>query len=70
MRKQILLLAENNKIATEIVPGVSEATLRNADEIFVTNAIHGIQWVVGIDDLRYFNIKTKKLYQLFIDSLN
>jgi branched-chain amino acid aminotransferase len=70
MRRQILLLAKKLGIDTQIVPGVTEEALRQADEIFVTNAIQGIQWVVGIDDLRFFNIKTRKLLRAYLDSLS
>ncbi|MBN2742336.1 MAG: aminotransferase class IV family protein [Marinilabiliaceae bacterium] len=70
MRRQVIALARNLNIEVFEVPGVSEENIRKADEIFVTNAIQGIQWVVGIDDLRYFNIKTKQLYREFIKSIN
>ncbi len=38
----------------------------NADEVFLTNAIKGIQWVVGCQHKRYFRKQTPRL----VDALN
>lgn len=38
-----------------------EADLIEADEIFLTNAISGIKWVLSFKDRRYFNKVSKKL---------
>ena len=40
--------------------------LLDADEIFLTNAISGIQWVVAFQERRYFN----KIAKLLIEELN
>ncbi|MBL7933467.1 MAG: 4-amino-4-deoxychorismate lyase, partial [Bacteroidia bacterium] len=41
-------------------------TLMNGDEIFLTNAIHGIQWVGQFKEKFY----TNKLSLFFTDKLN
>ena len=47
----------------EEVAGITEDDLLNADECFITNAIQGMQWVVGFKDKRYFNNQTRLLHQ-------
>lgn len=65
MRKQIMNLATENKILTFESP-ITTYTLMNGDEIFLTNAIHGIQWVGQFKEKFY----TNKLSLFFIDKLN
>jgi branched-chain amino acid aminotransferase len=38
--------------------------LLSAREVFVTNAIQGIRWVVSYGERRYFNTIGKKVFQL------
>ncbi|MGQ1786588.1 MULTISPECIES: aminotransferase class IV [unclassified Saccharicrinis] len=44
--------------------GATEQELLNADEIFITNAIQGVQWIVGFKEKRYFCQLTKKVHVL------
>jgi branched-chain amino acid aminotransferase len=37
--------------------------LLGADELFLTNTIKGIQWVVAFKQKRYFNNTSKKLIE-------
>lgn len=37
--------------------------LLDADEIFLSNAVNGVQWVVGYQNRRYFNTIAKKIIQ-------
>jgi branched-chain amino acid aminotransferase len=63
MRMQIINLALANDIKVyecNILP----QNLLVADEIFLTNAIHGIQWVSGYRTKRYFNNTSRKLIDL------
>jgi branched-chain amino acid aminotransferase len=63
MRMQIINLALENNIKVyecNILP----QNLLVADEIFLTNAIHGIQWVSGYRTKRYFNTTARKLVDL------
>ncbi|MCE3260127.1 MAG: 4-amino-4-deoxychorismate lyase [Bacteroidetes bacterium] len=65
MRKQIISIANQNKILTFESP-LTVNTLMNADEVFLTNAIQGIQWV-GQFKQRFY---TNKMAQFFTDKLN
>lgn len=63
MRMNIINLALDNKIK------VYECTLNPqnllaADEIFLTNAVRGIEWVVAYRTKRYYNDMSKRLIQL------
>jgi branched-chain amino acid aminotransferase len=67
MRMNIINLALENKIK------VYECTLNPhnllaADEMFLTNAVRGIEWVVGYRTKRYFNDMSKKLITLLNQS--
>jgi len=67
MRMNIINLALENKIK------VYECTLNPhnllaADEMFLTNAVRGIEWVVGYRTKRYFNDMSKKLITILNDS--
>ncbi len=59
------------KLATEIDLPVIEAQinpdiLNEAEEVFLTNATRGIQWVMGFNSKRYFN----KLSKVLLNKLN
>lgn len=54
---------------------VQEATLSvndiiAADEVFLTNAIHGIRWVRQFRDMSYSNVKTVEIYNRFIKTIH
>ena len=54
MRQVIIKLAKENNI--ELVEAqISPDILNEADEVFLTNAARGIQWVMGYNNKRYFN---------------
>ena len=65
MRKQVMSLATVNKILT-FESSMNINTLMNADEVFLTNSINGIQWV-GQFKQKYY---TNKTAQFFTDKLN
>jgi branched-subunit amino acid aminotransferase/4-amino-4-deoxychorismate lyase len=59
------------QLAAEIKMEVIEAQinpdiLNEAEEVFLTNASRGIQWVMGFNSKRYFNEVSKEL----LDRLN
>lgn len=60
MRRVVLKLAAENglQIQETLLPPDS---LKAADEIFLTNSIKGIQWVVGYKEKRYFNRVSRSL---------
>ena len=57
MRKQILDIAAQNKILA-FEQNLTVHTLTNGDEVFLTNAIKGIQWVGQFKNKFYTNQKT------------
>lgn len=67
MRKQILDIAAENKLLTFEQP-LTVHTLTNGDEVFLTNAIKGVQWVGQFKNKFYTNQKsvffTEKLNDL------
>jgi len=64
MRKQLLRIMKEFGWSIFEVGGADYKTLLKADEIFLSNAIQGIQWVVGLKDKRYFCKKAKELNRL------
>ena len=65
MRKQIMALASQNQILS-FEQTLTVNTLMNADEVFLTNATKGIQWVGQFKNKFY----TNRMAQLFTDKLN
>lgn len=65
MRKKIIQVAEANRIAVYEL-SVMQSVLLGADELFLTNAITGIRWIMAYKQKRYFHNTSKKL----IDKLN
>jgi branched-chain amino acid aminotransferase len=54
MRQVVIKLAKENNL--ELVEAqINPDILNAADEIFLTNAARGIQWVMGYNSKRYFN---------------
>ncbi len=66
MRMQVINLALNNGIKVyecNILP----QNLLAADEIFLTNAIRGVNWVSGYRTKRYFNNMSRKIVAMLND---
>ena len=63
MRKVVMQLAKANDISI-IEAQLNPEVLRQAEEVFVTNAIGGIRWVMGYGRKRYFNENAKNLSTL------
>jgi branched-chain amino acid aminotransferase len=65
MRQVVINLAlQNNIPVTEAQ--INPEILYEAEEVFLTNATKGIQWVMGYGVKRYFN----KVSKLLMDELN
>jgi branched-chain amino acid aminotransferase len=62
MRKKIIEIAAANRIAVYENP-IMQSVLLSSDELFLTNTIKGIQWVVAYKQKRYFNNMSKKLLE-------
>jgi branched-subunit amino acid aminotransferase/4-amino-4-deoxychorismate lyase len=65
MREQIIRIARNEGIECEETKLTIE-DLNLADECFMTNAVKGVQWVVAINQKRYYS----KTSRLLINALN
>lgn len=65
MRQVVIKLALANGIAVTEAQ-INPEILNQAEEVFLTNATRGIQWVIGSGIKRYFNNTSK----LLIDELN
>ncbi len=66
MREQIISIALKNGFTVFDDCNIKSVDLLDADEIFLTNAISGVQWVVAYKHKRYFN----KAAKFFIGELN
>jgi branched-subunit amino acid aminotransferase/4-amino-4-deoxychorismate lyase len=60
MRQTVLEIADKIGYRTEEKP-LFEKDIIDAEEVFFTNAISGIKWVVAYKDRRYFNFISRKL---------
>jgi len=63
MREQIIQIALDLGITVYDDCIIKPEQLRSADEIFLSNAITGIQWVVAYEDRRFFNRSAKVLVE-------
>jgi len=66
MRKQVLRIADSLKYRINNDDSITEQHMLAADEVFVTNSISGIKWVLAFKEKRYFNTATRQ----FVDKLN
>jgi branched-chain amino acid aminotransferase len=60
MREVLIDLMQKNNIEILEKP-CTETDLLEADELFLSNAIHGIKWIVAFKNKRYFTNTAKKL---------
>jgi len=65
MRQVVINLAQQNNIPV-MEAQINPEILYEADEVFLTNASRGIQWVMGYGVKRYFN----KVSKFLMDELN
>lgn len=61
MRQVVLDLATHNGFKVDNQARIEPEQLLDADEVFLTDAITGIRWVVGLRQKRYFGVISKKL---------
>ncbi|MFO8234316.1 MAG: aminotransferase class IV [Bacteroidales bacterium] len=63
MRKQVLNFTK--EIGLQIaLQKISPEELLESDEVLLSNAIHGIQWVGAFRDIRYFNKTSKEMLKM------
>lgn len=69
MRRKVLELAKEMDI--EIIEAkIDPTTLEEAEEVFLTNAVRGIQWVMGYRQKRYFKKWTKIFRQALASDMD
>ncbi|GGH19134.1 4-amino-4-deoxychorismate lyase [Sphingobacterium alkalisoli] len=65
MRRVVMDMAEHEGIPV-VEAQISPEIMKRADEIFCTNAVQGIQWVMGYKQKRYFNKMARILEEKLI----
>lgn len=68
MRTVVMLLAKENEMEV-IEAQINPDILNQAEEVFLTNASRGIQWVMGFNSKRYFNEVSNFLLEKLNDSV-
>lgn len=68
MRRVVMDMAAHEGIPV-VEAQISPEIMKQADEIFCTNAVHGVQWVMGFKQKRYFN-KISRILQDKLQSWN
>jgi len=63
MRQNIIELMQSNGMVC-VEREIRPEELLEVRELFITNAIHGIRWVVSYNDKRYFNNIGKSVFRL------
>jgi branched-chain amino acid aminotransferase len=48
---------------------VTEADLKDADEVFLTNAIYGIRWVKSFREVNYHAHTTTEIYNKILSTI-
>lgn len=61
MRREVIALSRNLGYPVVETSGATLGELMAADELFLTNAIQGIRWIVGLNDQRYYLKITRQL---------
>ena len=68
MRRHLLTELQNAGWKTQEM-AVSVIDIKNADEVFLTNAINGIRWVRQFRDKVYTKVKTVEIYNRFVKTI-
>ena len=70
MRKEIIRLAKAEGVLVMENQGATEEDLLNADELFLTNVISGIRWVVALKNQRFYSRVAKVLYERLCQAIS
>ena len=65
--REVMIEVYKESGGTVIETSISVDDLLHADEMFLTDVIHGVRWVGAFRNKRYFNNKAKALLQAVID---
>lgn len=68
MRRNLIEIAEQGGIRVK-EQSLALAALEEADEVFLTNTINGIRWVMSYGKRRYFNTMAKQLTEWLAESV-
>lgn len=63
MRQYIIDKAKENNISV-VEDSLNTDNLKEADEVFLTNAVNGIRWVAAFGGKRYFNMVSKQAAEI------
>ena len=55
MRQKVIDIAKMKKWPIHDLKSIPSNELLEAEEVFLTNSVVGVQWVMGFRDKRYFN---------------
>lgn len=69
MRKQVIKAIRKAGLHFQETGGTDVDELLNADELFLTNAIQGIKWIMGLEQKRFYNLKTKHIHGALIEDI-
>jgi branched-chain amino acid aminotransferase len=69
MRKQIIRLANEKNIAVISKNPITEKEFYTAEEVFLTNAVSGIRWVISYKDRRFYNKTAVKFTEMLNDEI-
>ncbi len=67
MRENIIDVALNLKMSVIDEAHISLKDIETADEIFITNAISGLRWVLGYKQKRFYNSVSKNIFNALIN---
>lgn len=68
MRSVVMEIAKSKRISI-IEAQLNPEVLKQAEEVFITNAVGGIRWVMGYGRKRYFNENAKMLSALLNETI-
>jgi len=69
MRRHVIDTIRGMRLSYKESPGTTIDEIKSADEVFLTNVIHGISRVAGIDEKRYYSITTKKIFNALLNNV-
>ena len=70
MRRTIIEIAKESNINYSLVPGFTESHILDVDEVLLSNAVQGVNYVGAYKNRRYFNSMTKRLNALLNQKAN
>ena len=69
LRRHLMTILPKAKFSVVETEGATIEDLLSADEIFLTNTIDGIRWIVAMKHKRFFNTLTKNIFNLLNSNL-